>query len=418
MAPALGIIADDFTGAVMVASYLETAGIACPVAFDAAALRNDEAAPVLMAGSRTRLIPVDAARAETARLIAALERAGCARVVYKGCATFDSTAEGNIGTAAELLAGRDPDHPVLLSAGFPALNCTVHQGHLFYRGRLVSDSIKRHDPLTPMADPDLVRFLSLQTRTPVVLLPHAVLVQGEAAAAAELRRLRAAGFRHVLLDASDENDVAVSAALALQAGPVVASDPLVIALAKRLAAGRPSPERPPLRHADGPAMVLAGSVGPVVLAHLAAFESRYPVLRLDLLDGRPEEAMVAEARARATPLVGPEPFAVTTAAAPDEVERAQAAFGAMGAARMAERLLAAVAAGLQARGVRRFAVAGGETSGAVVAALGVRRVRVLPENPVGTGFCIAEDGPPLSLYLKPGKLGADDILLRAVAAMG
>ena len=70
MAPALGIIADDFTGAVMVASYLETAGIACPVAFDAAALRDDEAALVLMAGSRTRLIPADAAQAETARLIA------------------------------------------------------------------------------------------------------------------------------------------------------------------------------------------------------------------------------------------------------------------------------------------------------------------------------------------------------------
>ena len=69
-----------------------------------------------------------------------------------------------------------------MSAGFPAYNVTVHQGYLFYRSRLVSDSIKRLDPLTPMTNPDLVRFLSLQTRTPVSLLPHRTLLLGVEAA--------------------------------------------------------------------------------------------------------------------------------------------------------------------------------------------------------------------------------------------
>ncbi|MDB5660929.1 MAG: hypothetical protein JWS10_3544, partial [Cypionkella sp.] len=70
-----------------------------------------------------------------------------------------------------------------------------------------------------------------------------------------------------------------------------------------------------------------------------------------------------------------------------------------------------------ARGVRRLVVAGGETSGAVVAALGISWVRALPEGPLGTGFCVTETAPKLSLYLKPGKLGADDILLRAITVM-
>ncbi|HEV7415364.1 MAG TPA: nucleotide-binding domain containing protein, partial [Tianweitania sediminis] len=87
------------------------------------------------------------------------------------------------------------------------------------------------------------------------------------------------------------------------------------------------------------------------------------------------------------------------------------------AAKKAERLLARIAKGLVERGVRRLAVAGGETSGAVVEALGISRVRALPESALGTGFCIAETPLPLSLYLKPGKLGSDDILLRAVEAM-
>jgi len=54
-------------------------------------------------------------------------------------------------------------------------------------------------------------------------------------------------------------------------------------------------------------------------------------------------------------------------------------------------------------------------SGAVVAALGLRRLRALPEGPLGTGECLADGSgqSPCWLYLKPGKLGDDAILLRA-----
>jgi uncharacterized protein YgbK (DUF1537 family) len=163
--------------------------------------------------------------------------------------------------------------------------------------------------------------------------------------------------------------------------------------------------------------VLAGSVGPVVLAQLAAFGARHPVLTLDLLDPGGDEALVARALDWAAPRIGVEPFAVSTAAGPEAVARVQAALGSLSAARRAEAILGAVARGLCARGVRRFVVAGGETSGAVVSALGIGLVRALPDGPLGTGFCVAEAPVPLSLYLKPGKLGADDILLRALAAM-
>lgn len=97
--------------------------------------------------------------------------------------------------------------------------------------------------------------------------------------------------------------------------------------------------------------------------------------------------------------------------------RAQGRHGAMGAARRAERILAGIAAGLVDRGVRRLVVSGGETSGAVAAALGITRVRALPEGALGAGFCVAEAPVPLSLLLKPGKLGADAILGEALASM-
>lgn len=410
--PALGIIADDFTGAVMVAGMLETVGIACPVLFRPGAA---PAAGVLIAAARTRTVPVGEALDEIAALHGALVAAGCERVAYKGCATFDSTEAGNIGPAADFLADQAGRRPVLMSAGFPRFGATVHQGFLFYRGRLVTESIKRLDPLTPMLDADLARFLGRQTLHRVGLVGHLVLRQGAGAARAALDRLAEERAGHVLFDASDDEDVEVTAEIAESTGlPVVASDPLIVALARRLAAGRGAP--PPSMPGRGPAVVLAGSTGPVVLGQLAALAARHPVKVVDVTDPRAPEALAAEALDWAAGQAGP--FAVSTATDEAGLAASQGVHGALGAARRAETVLGLVARGLHGRGLRRFVVAGGETSGAVVAALGLDGARALPEGRLGLGSCVTEGADPLWMYLKPGKLGAEDILLRAVTEDG
>lgn len=407
--PALGIIADDFTGAVMVAGMLEGRGICCAVLFRPEGADGIFGAAALIAAARSRTVPLDAALAEIADWDLALTGAGCGRLAYKACASFDSTARGNIGPAADYLAERSGRRPVLMSAGFPRFGATVHQGYLFYRNRLVTDSIKRLDPLTPMEDPDLVRFLGRQTPHKVGLVGHLTLHQGRAAAEAALARLAAEGAGHVLFDASDDGDVTVTADLAAALDlPVVASDPLIVGLAERLCPPRavPLPAAPP----SGPVAVLAGSTGPVVMGQLAALE--HPVLTLDLLDPRPPRALVTEALDWAARQGGS--FAISTATDAEGLARSQGALGASAAARRAEDLLAQVARGLQARGQRRFAVSGGETSGAVVAALGLAAARALPEGPLGLGECLADADGPVWLYLKPGKLGGADILLQAI----
>lgn len=416
MQRALGIVADDFTGALMVAGYLEGAGIQCPVLFSPDA--EIPPSSVVIVGTRARTMPVAEALAELGRFADAFARAGCKRLAYKACATFDSTEDGNIGPAADYLADRAGIRPVLMSAGFPRFSTTVHQGYMFYRGRLVSESIKRFDPLTPMSDPDLVRFLGRQTPHAIALLNHATLRTGAEATINAIEAFAAEGAGHVFFDTTDDGDVEVAADVAAaMTRVVVASDPLIISYATRLGRAEPMEQAPWPQHIDGPAAVLAGSVGPVILAQLAAFSARHPVLTLDLLDPSGEEGLVSSALDWASGRIGDEPFAISTAAGPEDVAAAQAAFGAIGAARRAERILGAIAKGLRDRGVRRFVVAGGETSGAVVHALDIPAVRALPEGPLGTGFCVSSGPIPLSLYLKPGKLGADDILLRAVEAM-
>ena len=219
------------------------------------------------------------------------------------------------------------------------------------------------------------------------------------------------------MDCSDDTDAEVGAVLAGSHRTTIGSDAHIIAFAKVCAGNSPDKRLPAPRHAEGPAAVLVGSVGPVATAQLAEFARHHPVLAIDILDERPEAALVAEALQWADQHIGTDPIALTTAAEQEAVEKAQRAHGPLAAARKAERLLASVAKGLVERGVRRLAVAGGETSGSIVESLGIRQVRAFPDEGLGTGFCVAEVPVHLSLYLKPGKLGADDVLLRAVDAM-
>lgn len=418
MATALGIIADDFTGGLMVAGYIEELGIHCPVAYDAAAIAELQDAPVVVAAGRTRTIPLDEALGAAAEMADALGAIGCERIAYKACATFDSTEEGNIGPIADMLADRLGARPVIMSAGFPAFDITVHQGYLFVAGRLVTDSHKRFDPLTPMPDPDLVRFLGHQTPHPVRLINHRALQQGAAHVNALLDGLAREGAGHVLMDVTDDGDVDVSAEVAAARHcTVAAGDSLIIGLADRLVENSRRTPPPAPRHVDGPAAVFVGSVGPIAESHLKRFGEVHRVHVLDLLDPRGEEAAVVEALALARNMTGGNPFAIATTTSSEGVQRAQAALGPIGAARRAERMLAAVAAGLRDSGVRRFIVSGGETSGAIVAALKVTRVRSFPRGKDGTGFCVAEGGEALSLYLKPGKMGSADVLLRALEVM-
>jgi uncharacterized protein YgbK (DUF1537 family) len=68
-----------------------------------------------------------------------------------------------------------------------------------------------------------------------------------------------------------------------------------------------------------------------------------------------------------------------------------------------------------AAGTRRFVVAGGETAGAVVSALGVQQVLVEDELEVGVPWCITEGRRPLRLLLKSGNFGSARLLVEAAS---
>ena len=81
---------------------------------------------------------------------------------------------------------------------------------------------------------------------------------------------------------------------------------------------------------------------------------------------------------------------------------------------MVEDAMATLARGLRALGVRRFVVAGGETSGAVVQALEVDALEIGPEIDPGVPWTVSLDSDPVALALKSGNFGKPDFFQRAL----
>ena len=87
------------------------------------------------------------------------------------------------------------------------------------------------------------------------------------------------------------------------------------------------------------------------------------------------------------------------------------------AGELVENALACIAAGLKARGTRRFVVAGGETSGAVVQALGVQSLRIGKQIAPGVPATVTLDDEPLALALKSGNFGGQNFFDEALQAL-
>ncbi len=405
MALELGVIADDLTGGMMVASLLEREGVRCPLVTSAEALGDlDGDGDAVVVGKKLRLIPADDSRAEVGAIGKALRAIDTKRIYYKYCATFDCTDEGNIGPAAETLLAVTGGDRVIFAPAFPEYNVTVYQGRLFVGSQLLSESFKQYDPVTPMTNANLMQVLEPQMTEPVGLIPHRVLHRGLVAAREYVDAQVASGTRAFVIDSVDDDDVTRVAELVDDWAVTTGGDALPGFLARQwLPADHPPGGRTVLPAAPGQEAVIAGSCAPPTLRQLDHFETGRPVFRIDLL--RSDDGLLDEIRRWATHRVPDGPVAVCTSADVAGVERAQDALGKDGAAARADRLLGEAAKILYELGVRKLVVAGGETSGQVFSALGIRQVEVGAFDDLSGGYCFSRAPGPLAMVVKAGGLG-------------
>ena len=130
------------------------------------------------------------------------------------------------------------------------------------------------------------------------------------------------------------------------------------------------------------------------------------------------EDVAGEALAWARPLLASGPVLLYSTAAPDSVRQTQGALGAERAGALIEAEIARIARGLVELGVRQLIVAGGETSGAVVQALGLEQIAIGEQIDPGVPWCsghAAAVDADISIALKSGNFGATDFFLKAFA---
>jgi uncharacterized protein YgbK (DUF1537 family) len=184
----------------------------------------------------------------------------------------------------------------------------------------------------------------------------------------------------------------------------------------QLGAQRQADQLPPF---EGLGAVVSGSCSVATNAQVAAFRAAgrpaYAIDPLAIADG---VDVAAQALRWAEALLADGPVLVHATAEPDAVKAVQARLGVERAGALVEGVLAAVARGLVARGVRRLVVAGGETSGAVVQALGVRQLAIGRQIDPGVPWTHAPTalGVPVHLALKSGNFGSPDFFLKTFAA--
>jgi uncharacterized protein YgbK (DUF1537 family) len=265
-----------------------------------------------------------------------------------------------------------------------------------------------------------VRVLQAQVKAKVGLADFNAVRRGAGAIGERFTALREQGFGMAIVDALSNDDL-------MAIGEACADMPLLTG-GSGLALGLPENFRRKgllARHAVADALpttggaraVISGSCSVATQKQVAIMRESAQSFAIDPLRLARGEDLAAAALDWAKPRLGREPVLVYATAAPEAVREVQKELGVEQAGALVENALATIAQGFVKLGVGELVVAGGETSGAVVKALGVSGLRIGPEIDPGVPWTASlgnEAGTrPLALALKSGNFGSDDFFLKA-----
>jgi uncharacterized protein YgbK (DUF1537 family) len=307
----------------------------------------------------------------------------------------------------------------------------------------------RHHPVTPMTDSNLVRLLRAQTGRRVGLIPLGAVQAGGGRLAAEIERARQRGVEIALLDAVSDADVAAIAEACADLRLITGSSALPMCLPavwRNRGWLAPAPDRAasvservplqakaelrghPLPHGRGsvakPVVVLSGSCAASTLRQVEELRAcgcrceAMDVARLVQDEAGAELDRLYERLRTEVMMAG---VAAVVASADhqtrEQTRRGLSAEQAAALPRAIEAAFGELARRFAAEGVERLVIAGGETAGAIIDALGIRAVEVTAILDPGVPAVRAIGGPSLRLALKSGNFGSPDFFPRAIRCL-
>lgn len=413
----LGCIADDFTGATDLANNLVRAGMRV------LQINGLPSQPILVSvdaiviALKSRTLPAQEAVEQSLEALKFLKSLGASQIYFKYCSTFDSTPAGNIGPVAEALMKALGSDFTVATPAFPDNGRTVFKGNLFVGDVLLNESGMQNHPLTPMKDPNLVRVLQAQCQGKVGLIDYRTMQQGSEVIRERMEQLRQSGVNIAIVDAISNDDLH-------RLGPAIKDLPLVTA-GSGVAIGLPgnfgisrATQASHLPPAAGLQAIVSGSCSVATNKQVAHYLSQgYPAWAIDAAQIASESDVAQEILDWAKPFIEKGPVLIYSTASPTTLQTIQSSLGTQRSSEWVEKTLGTVARGLVSIGVRQLIVAGGETSGACVQALGIQQMQIGPQIDPGVPWCHApseyagKDG--LHITLKSGNFGSDDFFIKS-----
>lgn len=163
----VGCVADDFTGASDIASFLEQAGAHCLLINgipDSCEISSDYDAVVI--ALKTRSISPQQAVEATLKSFNWLLSQGVNTLYLKYCSTFDCTPSGNIGPVLDAVMEKYNIPYTLLCPSLPVNGRTVKEGILYVNDIPLAETHMKNHPVNPMLDSRIVELMKPQSRYP------------------------------------------------------------------------------------------------------------------------------------------------------------------------------------------------------------------------------------------------------------
>lgn len=410
----LGVIADDFTGAVDVAGFIRNGGIetimfcGLPSYEDLNSIDEDSAVVISL---QIRSCSVKLATAQAVAAVSMLKKTGCRKFYFKYCSTFDCTEYGNIGPVAEsIMKLLDSRYTVFVPA-LPVNGRTVYKGYLFVNDRLLSESPMRFHPVNPMTESYIPTLLEKQFSGKIAVIPYEDISKGSTYVRRKLNEYTSTGVCGIVIDSIDDKSIRIIAEACSENDFLTGGSALAGALASVLSNSNYNADghdNIPFR--DERTVIFVGScsrasniqVNNYIAAGAPAKSIDITELIKDLIEyARKISDWIATSSGSFSPMV----YATKS---PEELDRVNALYPDYDIAALINEFFRELTCLAIGKGFRRFIVGGGETSGAVVQASGERLFRIGPEISPGISWIYSRN---MAFALKSGNFGKDTFFL-------
>ncbi|WP_277925371.1 four-carbon acid sugar kinase family protein [Sediminivirga luteola] len=261
-----------------------------------------------------------------------------------------------------------------------------------------------------MTESDVRALLAAQSRLPVSWVSHEAVRGGVEVLSSALAGITTSP-RAIVVDAISNDDLGVIAR--------AVRDDVLVSGGSGLALGLPGPgtaTSPPPGVTSGRRLIVCGSASQRSREQIRhALDTGMPAWKVDIR----QDDEAGRLRRWLGQRRADDPDAPVLVYATDSLDDLGDDDAHAARAAAIERLLANVVVSEVAAGTRSVIVAGGETSGSVVQALGIRQLRIVTQIAPGVSWAVAEtaSGEPVALALKSGNFGGTDFFTSAWEAL-